>query len=321
MISHNIKTPLTSISRAVGNILQLTYGQLVKSLFANGEQGFYYDPNDLSTMYQDAAGTIPVTGVGQPVGLMLDKSKGLTLGSEAIVGGNFENGLIGTVTDGSGSVSEWKLNTVSPISGTQDGKLTVSTPASTRPFLSFPSPSRRVGAVYEFSFDYKVLNGNPAILIIYSGGGGTYTINKALIGSGRLVFKYIATGTGANEILYFSASSPYALQIDNVSVKEIQGNHAYQTTSSMRPLLVASPQRLDFDTVDDKLTTNLPAQLTGCTVVRAVPNVGAQILTGQTIPATYEDNKDHCGLIVINRALTATETSQITKLFNKAAGV
>lgn len=74
IISHNIKTPLTSISRAVGNILQLTYGQLIKSLFANGEQGFFYDPNDLSTMYQDAAGTVPVTGVGQPVGLIRDKS-------------------------------------------------------------------------------------------------------------------------------------------------------------------------------------------------------------------------------------------------------
>ena len=50
------------------------FNQLVKKLFANNEQGFFYDPNDLSTMFQDAAGTVPVTGVGQPVGLMLDKS-------------------------------------------------------------------------------------------------------------------------------------------------------------------------------------------------------------------------------------------------------
>ena len=116
-----------------------------------------------------------------------------------------------------------------------------------------------------------------------------------------------------------SATSPATFK--DVSVKEVLGNHAYQTTSSMRQLLVASPQRLDFDTVDDKLITNLPAQLTGCTVIRSVPNVGTQILTNQTIPTTYNDNTDHCGLIVINRALTATETSQITKLFDKAAGV
>ena len=46
----------------------------ILKLFANNEQGFFYDPNDLTTMFQDAAGTVPVTGVGQPVGLVLDKS-------------------------------------------------------------------------------------------------------------------------------------------------------------------------------------------------------------------------------------------------------
>ena len=51
-----------------------TFDQLIKSLFANSEQGFAYDPNDLTTMFQDAAGTVPVTGVGQAVGLILDKS-------------------------------------------------------------------------------------------------------------------------------------------------------------------------------------------------------------------------------------------------------
>ena len=43
-------------------------------LFANGEQGAWYDPSDLTTLFQDAAGTIPVTADGDPVGLILDKS-------------------------------------------------------------------------------------------------------------------------------------------------------------------------------------------------------------------------------------------------------
>ena len=46
----------------------------IADLFTNNEQGFFYDPNDLTTMFQDAVGTVPVTGVGQPVGLILDKS-------------------------------------------------------------------------------------------------------------------------------------------------------------------------------------------------------------------------------------------------------
>lgn len=34
----------------------------------------WYDPSDLSTLFQDSAGTTPVTAVGQQVGRMLDKS-------------------------------------------------------------------------------------------------------------------------------------------------------------------------------------------------------------------------------------------------------
>jgi len=44
------------------------------SLFKAGEQGAWYDPSDLSTLFQDAAGTIPVTAGNQQVGLMRDKS-------------------------------------------------------------------------------------------------------------------------------------------------------------------------------------------------------------------------------------------------------
>jgi hypothetical protein len=44
------------------------------SLFAAGEQGVWYDPSDLTTLFQDSAGTTPVTAVEQPVGRMLDLS-------------------------------------------------------------------------------------------------------------------------------------------------------------------------------------------------------------------------------------------------------
>ena len=36
--------------------------------------GALFDPSDMTTMYQDAAGTTPVTAVEQPVGKILDKS-------------------------------------------------------------------------------------------------------------------------------------------------------------------------------------------------------------------------------------------------------
>jgi len=55
------------------------------SLFASNEPGVWYDPSDISTLYQDTAGTTPVTAPAQTVALMLDKSKGLTLGSELVI--------------------------------------------------------------------------------------------------------------------------------------------------------------------------------------------------------------------------------------------
>lgn len=76
-----IKTPLSTViggafwtpGATVINGKEI-FSVFVKSLFANGEQGFAYDPNDLSTMWQDQAKLLPVTGEGQPVWHILDKS-------------------------------------------------------------------------------------------------------------------------------------------------------------------------------------------------------------------------------------------------------
>lgn len=47
-----------------------------ETLFNGGRTGFYYAPWDLSTMFQDAAGTIPVTGADQPVGKIISLAGG-----------------------------------------------------------------------------------------------------------------------------------------------------------------------------------------------------------------------------------------------------
>jgi len=46
----------------------------IADLFASSEAGAWYGPSDIDTLFQDSAGTTPVTTAGQPVGLMLDKS-------------------------------------------------------------------------------------------------------------------------------------------------------------------------------------------------------------------------------------------------------
>lgn len=324
-----IKTPLSTViggafwtpgATIIGG--QQSFSQLIKKLFANGERGFWYDPYDLGVMYQDLAGTTAVNATGQTLGLVLDKSKGQVLGPEVLTNSNFESGLSGVnIFDGNGSQSTLTLNTVNPISGTQDLKLTVVTSGSSRPGLSFTRNDGGgvIGGLYELAFDFKVVSGTVSLSHIYDGINAVGAPKPMLGTSGRYITRYIQLKAD-NFAIYFGSGTG-VIQLDNVSLKRVQGNHAYQRTSAARPILQDAPRRIDFDAVDDKLITNLPAQLTGCTVVRSVPGVGVQLLTNQTIPATYEDNKDHCGLIVINRALTPSETSAIAAEFNKRAGV
>jgi hypothetical protein len=44
------------------------------ALFVGGEQGAWFDPSDITTLFQDNLGATPVTAAGQTVGKMLDKS-------------------------------------------------------------------------------------------------------------------------------------------------------------------------------------------------------------------------------------------------------
>ena len=79
--------PVTPINLAVTNITPTSarFGWeltplivLIRSLFGAGEQGAFYIPrpvvNGTQALFQDAAGTEPVTADGDPAGLMVDQS-------------------------------------------------------------------------------------------------------------------------------------------------------------------------------------------------------------------------------------------------------
>ena len=89
----------------LSTIPDIYLGKYIKGLYANNEQGVWYDPSDMTTMFQDSAGTTPVTAVEQPVGLLLDKSKGLVLGPELVVNGTFDTNTAGWATGFAGSAA------------------------------------------------------------------------------------------------------------------------------------------------------------------------------------------------------------------------
>jgi hypothetical protein len=58
------------------NATKQTPTQRAINILTSSGPGAWYDPSDLATLFQDSAGTTPVTAVEQPVGRILDKSGG-----------------------------------------------------------------------------------------------------------------------------------------------------------------------------------------------------------------------------------------------------
>lgn len=67
-----------AVSPAVRGAFEQSYGggavALIKSLFAQGQQGFWLPFTDFASLSQDSAGTLPYTALEQPVGRVLDRS-------------------------------------------------------------------------------------------------------------------------------------------------------------------------------------------------------------------------------------------------------
>ena len=190
------------------------YGKYAASLFASGERGVWYDPSDMSTMFQDAAGTTPVTAMEQPVGLILDKSKGSVLGSELVV---------------------------SPYTGTSSGSWSISstevirTPVTGGAILNVNS-TFKTGSFYEVTLTVSNFSGDALIFRIGSQFGSPY---YGFSGNGNKRFIAQVSGTGA--FVWFAGITAGAgtAIITNISVRELPGNHATQTTTASRPVLSA----------------------------------------------------------------------------------
>lgn len=207
------------------------------SLFAAGEAGVWYDPTDFSTMFQDAAGTTPVTAVEQPVGLLLDKSKGLALGAELVTNGDFASGTSGW-SAGFGTTT----STLTVPSGA--GLLTVVSPDTT-PRYGRAITGLTVGTFYRISCD----------TFSSSGTGDKYIgwTSLANLTGGEAWFQnqttpryYPATATTMYVWFGFNGGAAGAtITIDNITVKALPGNHASQSTAASRPVLSARVNLLE----------------------------------------------------------------------------
>ena len=202
------------------------------ALFTPGVNGAWYDPSDYTTLYQDAAGTAPVTAVGQPVGLMLDKSKGLVLGPELNTGVVFALGA-GWTNNGGGSFTA--------TSSSDYIALTCATGLTT-------------GKTYRVT----------ANLTNYSGGTIRIGLDSAYSpyvtpSNGVMSWTFSAGGANSEDLILWGSS--FTGTLDNISVRELLGNHAFNPSGNSANFPVLQQDGtgryyLSFNGVNQWLRTN-----------------------------------------------------------------
>jgi hypothetical protein len=230
------------------------------SFFANGEQGWWYDPSNFATLFQDAAGATPVTAVEQPVGLQLDLSQGLVLGSELITpeaNRDFSSDTGYWTKETNVTISGGKANwngAVNDFALFRDGLISASTYYSVTFTISgYVGGGIKVYASGSFSATYSA--------------NGTYTVR-------------LRSGSAASRLGFYASGSSTTLSIDDVSIKEVAGNHRFQTTSANRPVVSARVNLLTkTEQFNDAIWLKTGATVTSNTTIAPDGTLTADTLT------------------------------------------
>ena len=210
------------------------------SFFADGTNGVLFDLSDASTVFSDAIGTTAAS-VDGALGLLLDKSRGLTLGSELVTNGDFV------------SAAGWTLGTGCTISG---GKLNCATAASPIVVYSSISPAA-ASRWFKCSWTIDSRSAGDVVLRLFSGGSSVVVNGFAYQSAAGTFTAYVLTNAAPDRVYLQLGGSGFTGVIDNITVKEVAGNHAYQATSGAKPVWKTSAGKYFalFDGSDDGLAT------------------------------------------------------------------
>jgi hypothetical protein len=268
-------------------------------LFGSSDLGAIQNPSNLASVAQEATG-VTAGAVGSLVGLARDERYGLAIGADQATNGGFD------------SDTAWTKGAGCAITG---GKMVFTAAAIANPNASQTMPIA-ASVLQHVTLTVSAYSAGSFYVRLY----GTTPADGPTINANGTYSFYILAPSDATGLVGIRGATTLTLSIDDISVKPVPGAHAIQTTAGSRPTLNAGG-KINYSAGAKSLVTTWPSSLgSSCTVGRSVPQGEATILTGQTIATTYTDTTDHCGLVIINRALSATETNQLLRWLNRRAG-
>lgn len=253
----------------------------------------WLDPSDLSTLFQDAAGTTPVTAPGQPVGLALDKSKGLVLGSEQSPAlPDYQTVLTGT----------WAASGANYV-------FTDTVGGQARPGIQWPTTSLAAGS-YQIVVVVAAING--ATQIRLDGVGATDQL--LTVGSNTRIVSVTSTSRPRFRLEDLSTTIGDSFTITSISVRELPGFHATQATAASRPTygVVPSRGRVNLLTRTEEFDNAVWSKSAAGTGVAPTVTANAALAPDNTMTADRVDFNRGAGNLVADRSLLTQAPSGIT---------
>jgi hypothetical protein len=201
------------------------------ALFVTGANGIWYEPSDPTTLFTTSTGTTPcaVPGSGSQVlvGLMLDKSQGLVLGSELLADSGFNN------------AASWQSNAGVTISG---GEAIWNT-ATNSVYVRQPLITT-ANTYYEFTVVCSSYTAGTVFVGI--GAGGTNLTSFPINAVGTVTFR-INVEANSGTVWLLTPTGGAQLSITSFSVRQVSGNHAIAfNDTTARPELSARVNLLTY---------------------------------------------------------------------------
>ena len=225
--------------------------------------------------------------IESPVGLMLDRSRGLVLGSELVTNGDFSAGATG-----------WTVPAGWAITGGQ------AVASATSASLFGGSMTTVSGRWYRVEFDVvSYTSGNLAITVGANYSGQVVLVGPVTVGRKSILVLGGASTTRGVEFYGGTVSAT----IDNISVRELPGNHATQATSASRPVLRARYNLLTYsEQFDDGAWTKAGATVTANAAVAPNGTTTADKVAESTTTSVVKYIYTTSGIAVVGGSFVGT---------------